>query len=51
MPSKQKPKRLNPDALPGDGMAKKAGEAMRKHQQQRDKMMQELFGTKKKDKK
>jgi len=46
MPSTQKPKRLNPDALPGDGMARKAGDAMKKRQQERDKLMKELFGGK-----
>lgn len=44
MPSTQKPKRLNPDALPGDGMARKAADAMRKREQQREKIMKELFG-------
>lgn len=50
MPSTQKPKRLDPNALPGDGMARKAGDAIRKREQERNKLMNELFG-KKKDKK
>lgn len=48
MPSTQKPKRLNPDALPGDGMARKAGDAIRKREQERKKLMDELFGSSKK---
>lgn len=41
-----KPKRLNPDALPGDGMVRKAGEAARNREKQREKTMKELFGGK-----
>lgn len=47
MPSTQKPKRLDPNALPGDGMARKAGDAIRERENKRQKMMKELFGNKK----
>lgn len=48
MPSTQKPKRLNPDALPGDGMARKAGDAIKKSRDKNKKVFDSLFGKKKK---
>ena len=50
VPTSQKPKRLNPDALPGDGMAKKAGNAIKKNRDRTKNIMDSLFGKPKKKK-
>jgi hypothetical protein len=51
MPKVEKVKhnvKVTSEDIPGGGMAKKAGEAMEKHKKKRKKMMDDLFGKKKK---